>query len=394
MAEGDEATKPVHMLSPSAWNRYETCPRMYWLSRQKLPRKAGMAASLGTAVHASIEDLLQEDYSHIGNTQDNWLPQEALRVLKNRWEEEKEIFHNTPRRPNWKEDKWSEAIAHQKGGIRLLLDHIGINGLDQKKITGGLWRKIQSLAIAVEGELKTSDGKLMGRLDLLMADVDDAGNMVGWLVADLKTGKAPQGELKQEVNRQLRLYRDILQSNNPNGPTIRTEGWYTADTTKWPAYGDNVLEAAYEAWNATQPTKIPLDADPGESTCGGFCDWKAWCPHWWNWRKQSNTLHKGDFSDAVVLIHDYSKSTGAAIIELCEPRDNSGSVVPTGTRLAAKFDGRGQDALHELLESGHKGPVFLGSVMATRNPWRVGHWCDVLPWSPIPDGLEYEKQIK
>ena len=102
----------------------------------------------------------------------------------------------------------------------------------------------------------------LGRLDLLMADVDDAGNMVGWLVADLKTGKAPQGELKQEVNRQLRLYRDILQSNNPNGPTIRTEGWYTADTTKWPAYGDNVLEAAYEAWNATQPTKIPLDQTP------------------------------------------------------------------------------------------------------------------------------------
>ena len=50
-------------------------------------------------------------------------------------EEEKEIFHNTPRRPNWKEDKWSEAVAHQRGGIRLLLDHIGINGLDQKNIT-------------------------------------------------------------------------------------------------------------------------------------------------------------------------------------------------------------------------------------------------------------------
>ena len=65
-------TRP-HMLSPSAWNRYETCPRMYWLSRQRLPRKAGMAASLGTAVHASIEDLLLTDYSDIGNDQDNWL---------------------------------------------------------------------------------------------------------------------------------------------------------------------------------------------------------------------------------------------------------------------------------------------------------------------------------
>ena len=90
----------------------------------------------------------------------------------------------------------------------MLLDH-GI-GLDQNKITGALWRKIQSLAIAVEGELKTKDGKLMGRLDLLMADVDSESKMVGWLVADLKASKAPKDELKTEVNRQLRLYRDIL----------------------------------------------------------------------------------------------------------------------------------------------------------------------------------------
>ena len=94
------------------------------------------------------------------------------KVAKIRWEEEKEAFHATPRRPQWKEDKWKEAINHQKGAIRMLLDHVGIVGLDQNKITGALWRKIQSLAIAVEGELKTKDGKLMGRLDLLMADVD------------------------------------------------------------------------------------------------------------------------------------------------------------------------------------------------------------------------------
>ena len=37
-----------------------------------------MAASLGTAVHASVEDLLQEDYSLIGNSEDGWLPAEAV----------------------------------------------------------------------------------------------------------------------------------------------------------------------------------------------------------------------------------------------------------------------------------------------------------------------------
>ena len=237
MADADEDQQVSHMISPSSWNRFETCPRMYWLSRQKLPRKAGMAASIGTAVHASVEDLLQEDYTNIGNSTDGWLPKEGERLLKIRWEEEKEIFHATPRRPQWKEDKWKEAITHQKGAIRMLLDHVGIIGLDQNKITGALWRKIQSLAIAVEGELKTKDGKLMGRLDLLMADVDAEGKMVGWLVADLKTGRAPKDELKTEVNRQLRLYRDILRDNNPNGPPIRTEGWYTADSTKWTAIG-------------------------------------------------------------------------------------------------------------------------------------------------------------
>ena len=90
---GDGQQEVTHMISPSSWNRFETCPRMYWLSRQRLPRKAGMAASLGTAVHASVEDLLQEDYSHIGNSEDGWLPQEGERLLKIRWEEEKTIFH-------------------------------------------------------------------------------------------------------------------------------------------------------------------------------------------------------------------------------------------------------------------------------------------------------------
>ncbi|DAC35920.1 MAG TPA: DUF2800 domain-containing protein, partial [Candidatus Poseidoniales archaeon] len=64
----------AHRLSPSSWNRYETCPRMYWLSRQGLPRKAGMAASLGTAIHASIEDVLNMDISDRPKASMGWLP--------------------------------------------------------------------------------------------------------------------------------------------------------------------------------------------------------------------------------------------------------------------------------------------------------------------------------
>jgi len=381
-----------HMLSPSAWNRYETCPRMYWLSRQRLPRKAGMAASLGTAVHASIEDLLLNDYSNIGNQQDDWLPEEALRVLKLRWEEEKEVFMNTPRRPKWKEEKWKEAIKQQRGGVIMLLDHVGIQGLDHKRITGALWRKIQKHAIAVEGELKTKDGRLMGRLDLLLADVNDAGEMTGWLVADLKTGRTPDKKLKTEVNRQLRLYRDILLDNNPNAPKVRTEGWYTQNSSKWPAIGENVLEQAYAAWQETQPTTIPMEPTPGQDSCGGFCDWKAWCQHWWNWRHENGTLHKDDFSDAVVLLHEFDSNSGSAVIELCEPFEGGIRAIPTGIRKSAKFDDRGKDALQEVLASKHQGPLFLGSIMTAQSTWRIGHWCDVLPWKPILDGVEYIRE--
>ena len=114
-----------HMISPSSWNRFETCPRMYWLSRQRLPRKAGMAASVGTAVHASVEDLLQEDYSHIGNTEDGWLPKEGERLLKIRWEEEKEIFTKLCQN-RITAKKWAELAQTQsenlKHGLAVNLD--------------------------------------------------------------------------------------------------------------------------------------------------------------------------------------------------------------------------------------------------------------------------------
>tara|TARA_B100001093_G_scaffold519041_1_gene606141 strand:+ start:14617 stop:15720 length:1104 start_codon:yes stop_codon:yes gene_type:complete len=365
---------------------------MYWLSRQGLPRKAGMAASLGTAVHASVEDLLQFDISAFGDDEAGWLPLEGERLLKARWEEEKKSFMETPRRPQWKEEKWKEALRHQRGAIRMLLEHVGIRALDSERITGALWRRIQKLAIAVEGELKTVDGRLMGRLDLLMADVDENGAMVGWLVADLKTGRVPQGELKTEVNRQLRMYRDILLANNPNAPPVRTQGWYTSDSSKWSAHGENVLEDAYEAWQATKPSPMPLDPIIGDTSCGGFCDWKAWCPHWWNWRAQNKTLHKDDFSDAVVLLLDYNASNGSATLELCEPADASGRAIPTGIQQPARFDARGKEALDELLASGHQGPMYLGSVMTHGRSWRIGHWCDVLAWNPLPDGVEFHRE--
>ena len=374
-----------HTLSPSAWNRFETCPRMYWLSRQKLPRKAGMAASLGTAVHASIEDLLQIDLTNRKPDQTHWLPEMAENFLKQRWEEEKEIFHSTPRRPMWKEKEWDKAKKMQRGAIKMLLEFVGANGVTPLKTTVALWNSILSRVIAVEGELRTKDNRLMGRLDMLFADVDNQGQLQGWIVADLKTGRAPNEELKPEVQRQLLLYRDILLSNNPNAPPVKTEGWYTANATRYTATGGPVIDDALKAWEETKPSPTPLKATPGQSSCGGFCDWKAWCPHWWTWRHENKSLHKGDFADAVVLIHQYDEGRSTATVEQCVPRNGSGDIEPTGEMRTVRFDGRGKESFEALLDAGHQGPLFLGSAMMNRDVWRVGPWCDVLPWSPIPD---------
>ncbi|RJU86997.1 MAG: PD-(D/E)XK nuclease family protein [Candidatus Poseidoniales archaeon] len=374
-----------HTLSPSAWNRYETCPRMYWLSRQKLPRKAGMAASLGTAVHASVEDLLQVDLSGLKPNKTHWLPEMAEKFLKQRWEEEKEVFHATPRRPMWKEKEWDKAKKMQRGAIKMLLEFVGAKGLTPLKTTVAIWKSLLSRVIAVEGELRTKDNRLMGRLDMLFADVDSNGNLKGWIVADLKTGRAPEEELKPEVQRQLLLYRDILLSNNENAPPVKTEGWYTANSTRYTANGPSVLDDALAAWEATKPTEKPLEATPGQSSCGGFCDWKAWCPHWWNWRAKNGTLGSDDFSDSVILLHHFDEVNGSGVAELCEPANAEGRPMPTGLQVPITFDGRGKEALQELLATGHQGPIFIGSAMTNRETWRVGHWCDVLAWSPISD---------
>ncbi|MEE2985155.1 MAG: PD-(D/E)XK nuclease family protein [Candidatus Thermoplasmatota archaeon] len=374
-----------HTLSPSAWNRFETCPRMYWLSRQKLPRKAGMAASLGTAVHASIEDLLQIDLKGKDPTETHWLPDMAEKFLRARWQEEKEIFLSTPRRPSWKEKDWDKAKKMQRGAIKILLEFIGASEVTPLKTTVQMWNILLSRVIAVEGELRTQDNRLMGRLDMLFADVDSSGKLQGWVVADLKTGRAPDSQLKPEVQRQLLLYRDILLSNNPNAPPVKTEGWYTANSKRYTASGDSVLEDAFKAWEATKPSTEPLEAKPGNNSCGGFCDWKAWCPHWWTWRLENGTLGTEDFSDSVILLHHYDSNNGSGLAEICEPANDQGRAMPTGIQIPISFDGRGKEALQELLSSGHQGPIFIGSAMTNRDTWRVGHWCDVLAWSPIPD---------
>ena len=120
----------------------------------------------------------------------------------------------------------------------------------------------------------------MGRLDLLVADLDSAGQSKGWIVADLKTGRPPVGVLDPKVSRQLRFYRDLIKRNNPDHPKIRAEGWYSANQTIHEATGPNVIDDAFAAWEGMRPTSIPW-REPR-----GICMWvlrmEAWCPDWWS----------------------------------------------------------------------------------------------------------------
>ena len=92
----------AHQLSPSSWNRYEECPRKYWLSRQGLPRKASMPAALGNAVHNSVEDLCNLDLADREDDEAGWLPATAKAVLDRHWQIEKDNFLETTRHPRWK----------------------------------------------------------------------------------------------------------------------------------------------------------------------------------------------------------------------------------------------------------------------------------------------------
>ena len=119
-------TVPAHQLSPSSWNNYESCPRKYWLSRQRLPRKAGMAATIGTAVHDSVEDMCNLDISSRDADEVGWLPPTAKAILDLHWQKEKDIFMGTPRHPAFKDGEIIRAHDLLIGSLNLLISNAKI----------------------------------------------------------------------------------------------------------------------------------------------------------------------------------------------------------------------------------------------------------------------------
>ena len=374
-----------HQLSPSSWNNFASCPRKLWLSRQRLPRKAGMASAIGTAVHNSVEDIVNIDLSEREGDEIDWLPSTANAILEKQWEAERETFMATPRHPRWKAEEYPRARKLLIGSLNILFAKAQTGQIALSKVSVDVWRQIQGIVLAAEGTLRTSCGRLMGRLDLLVSDLDENGEVVGWIVADLKTGKPPSGELYDTVSRQLRFYRDILCENNPGHPPVRAEGWYSNGSVVFEAEGPSVLPEAFEAWEASRITEEPMEATPSDEACA-FCEWKAWCPAWLPAQAKGELKPSGIFRDMVGILEKVELENGICLVERMGPIDDDGSLAPTGQRAGAVFAGQALDQLKALVEEGHEGPVFLGGVRLDGETWKLGDWCDVLPWTPLLEG--------
>ncbi|MEE2758604.1 MAG: PD-(D/E)XK nuclease family protein [Candidatus Thermoplasmatota archaeon] len=379
-----------HQLSPSSWNNFASCPRKFWLSRQRLPRKAGMASAIGTAVHNSVEDLCNLDLTGRDGAEIGWLPPTANAILEKQWEQEKEIFLKTPRHPRWKQEEFPRARKLLIGSLNILFAKARTGKVSLSEVSVDKWRSIQEMVLAAEGTLRTSCGRLMGRLDLLVSDYDEEGNVVGWIVADLKTGKPPEGELYDTVSRQLRFYRDILCENNPDHPPVRAEGWYSNGSVVFEAEGPSVLPEAFEAWEASKITSTPMEARPDQEACA-FCEWKAWCPAWLWSQSQGELKTSGIFRDMVAVFEKVDAENGICLVNRMMPINEEGELAPTGQRAGAVFAGQALTRLKALVEEGHSGPVFLGGVRLDGETWKLGDWCDVLPWSPLLEGRKREK---
>ena len=139
----------AHQLSPSSWSRYEDCPRKYWLSKQKLPRKASMPASMGTAVHNSVEDLCNLDINDRDPDEVKWLPPTAKAILDRHWQIEKEIFMETPRHPRWKDEMITKAHDGLVGALNILFSKSGIEKVTLSEVTIGMWKQLLDLLINI-----------------------------------------------------------------------------------------------------------------------------------------------------------------------------------------------------------------------------------------------------
>tara|TARA_B110000008_G_scaffold90643_1_gene92880 strand:+ start:59 stop:1216 length:1158 start_codon:yes stop_codon:yes gene_type:complete len=375
-----------HQLSPSSWNRFEECPRKYWLSRQRLPRRASMPASLGNAIHNSMEEICNLDVKDRDDLEIGWLSNSMKEILDKHWEIEKKLFLETPRKPKWKPHLISKAREGFIGALNILFTRVSFAEKKFSEVSIGDWKNLQSILLLNEGSLASEDGKLIGRLDLLVDDLDENGKSKGWIVADLKTGKPPKENLNERVVRQLLFYRDLLKEITPEHPLVTAEGWYSANTEVYSADGKSVLADARIAWEMMKLTKSPFVGTPGPDVCG-FCEFKAWCPEWWVARRNGDLSDSTMFRDEVVKLIRFDETSGAALFERQIADGDEGDVIESEIRFGGFLKDSAFEQISDLIASKYDGPIYLGSVRAEGKIIHLGYWSEVLKWSPLLESI-------
>ena len=376
-----DATSQDYQISPSSWNRFEECPRKYWLSRQRLPGKASMPASLGTAIHNSVEDLCNLELSDREGSEVGWLQSTARDVLEGNWETERKEFMGTPRHPRWKPEMFPKAFEGLVGALSILFEKAALPKSELTKVSIDRWRQVQEIILATEATLESDCGRLLGRLDLLVLDKESEGKE-GWIVADLKTGKPPRTELSEKVSRQLLFYRDLTKQRNPENPSIIAEGWYSSNQTVFSADGPSIFEEAIEAWKSMELSEIPFHATPSQAACS-FCEWKAWCPKWWIARNEGQLDGGGVFRDEVVRLVRLDRDSGVALFERTTPIGDEGELNGSDYRFGAILKGQALEQIKQLEQAELDDHLFLGSVRVDGKIVHMGDWSEVIPWSPI-----------
>ena len=370
-----------HQLSPSSWNRFEECPRKYWLSKQKLPKKAGMPASIGTVIHNSVEDLCNLNLELVNTNEDGWFYEVSKEIFQKQWSAEKKIFLATPRHSRWKDDLLEKSFQGLMGAVNILLSKAELDISNPSEISINSWKSVQKIIISTEGTLFSECGRITGRLDLLISEIRK-GKSLGWIVADLKTGKPPKVELDKKVSRQLRLYRDLVVSNHPNHPPIKVEGWYSSNQTVYLETGPSVIEEAFEAWKQMSPSDKPLLATPSDASCS-FCEWKAWCPSWWV-AKNDGILSSGNmFRDEVAKLIRFDKESAIALFERLLPDGEKGELQNSNQRFGAFLKDKSLDKLDEISKNKPNNPLFLGSIRFNRKTAYLGDWSEIIEWNPL-----------
>ncbi len=340
-----------------------------------------MPASMGNAIHNSVEDLCNLELTGKNDEETGWLPSTAKTVLDQHWQIEHDLFFETPRHPRWKPELITKAHNGLVGALNILFMKAHIPPTQLSQISIGTWRELQEIVLANESTLSSECGRLIGRLDLLISDIQD-GKSVGWIVADLKTGNPPKVHLNEKVSRQLRFYRDLLKQNNPDHPPVHAEGWYSANQTVHRADGPSILDDAFEAWGGMKPTEEPLQGTPSNTACA-FCEWKAWCPTWWVARRDGELSPGSRFRDEVVRLVRFDEDSGAALFERTPPVGDDGELSGSDHRFGAILRGQALEQLRALASSDSDGVLFLGSARVDGKIMHLGDWSEVLPWSPM-----------